>query len=217
MIKAVIFDLDGTLANTLLDLSVAANLALEKQGFEPHAADEYRFFVGNGIPVMLKRASGGRAEGEILEQLKKDFFEYYNVHYCDKTDVYDGMRELVSDIKKQGLKTAVVTNKEDKVAKTIVEKLYGNQFSLICGNTEGMPAKPDPTLTLQVMKRLGVTPEECVFLGDSGVDIQTGVNSGAVPVGETWGFRDRNELSENGARYIIDAPAQLLGIIEELG
>ncbi len=213
MIKAVIFDLDGTLANTLLDLSESANRALVKYGFKPHPADAYKLFVGNGIKKMLERASGCKADEETFSAVEKTFFEHYNVHYCDKTAVYDGVPELIAEIKKMGLKMAVVTNKEDSVAKEVVLKLYGDIFDVVCGNREGLPAKPDPTATLLVMKQLGVSPEECIFLGDSGVDVQTGVRSGAVAVGETWGFRDEKELRENGARYIINKPSELVDIV----
>lgn len=216
MIKAVIFDLDGTLANTLSDLSESANRALVKYGFKPHPAEAYKLFVGNGIKMMLRRALGGEVDDETFGAVEKTFFEHYNIHYCDKTAVYDGVPELVAEIKKRGIRTAVVTNKEDSVAKEVVFKLYGDAFDIVCGNREGLPAKPDPTATLLVMEQLGVLPEECIFLGDSGVDVRTGVNSGAVAVGETWGFRGEEELRENGARYIISKPSELLDIMGEL-
>ena len=216
LIKAVIFDFDGTLANTLLDISVAANKALESNGFAARETEEYKMFVGNGIPKMLKRASGYCEDEEKLKKLEFEFFEYYNVHYCDKTAAYDGIAELLSDVKALGLKTAVVTNKEDKVANIIVNKLFPNVFDMVCGNKEGFLPKPDPTLTLWVMDKLGVKPSECIFLGDSGVDVSTGVNSGAVAVGETWGFRDEEELRKNNAQYIIHTPAELINIIKNI-
>ncbi len=216
MIKAIIFDLDGTLANTLYDLQDAVNQSLVKHGFAEHSLEEYRKFVGNGMDNLVLRASGGCDDKEMLSKIKKDFLDYYTVHSCDKTVVYDGVKELLAEIKSMGLKTAVVTNKDDAAAKDVVSFLMGDVFDIVAGHTPQFPHKPDPALTLSVMEKLGVKPCECVFLGDSGVDIKTGVNSGAIPVGETWGFRDEEELLECGAKYIIHKPAQLVDIIREL-
>lgn len=216
VIKAVIFDLDGTLANTLLDLQDAVNRALLKYGFPTHSTEEYRMFVGNGMDNLVYRASGEIEDEQMLSKIKAEFMSYYADHSCDKTASYDGIAELLSEIKKMGLKTAVVTNKDDGAAKDMVLKLFGDVFDIVAGHTKDFPHKPDPALTHSVMEKLGVSPRECIFLGDSGVDIKTGVNSGATPVGETWGFRDEDELRSCGAKYIIHKPADLIGIIKEL-
>lgn len=212
MIKAVIFDLDGTLTNTIEDIADAANYALSKQNLPLRSLEVYRSIVGNGIVDLLTRASNG-VKGEAFDRLKSDFFSVYG---SDKTVAYDGMRELVGELKSRGYKVAVVTNKEHNSAVEVVKRFYGDSFDIIRGNVEGVPVKPDPTLTLAVMKELGVKAEECIFIGDSGVDILTGKNSGAVPVGETWGYRKKEELIECGARYIIDKPEELLSVIEKL-
>ena len=149
------------------------------------------------------------------ELIKKSFLEYYDGHYCDKTCRYDGMSELVDGLHKAGIKLAVVTNKVEFMAKKIVTKLYGKNVDIIYGQRDGVPTKPDPTLALMAMKSLDVIPEECVFLGDSGVDIKTAVNSGAIPVGALWGFRDKDELVANGAKHLIDEPFKLLEIINK--
>ena len=216
MIKAVIFDLDGTLANTLEDLTDGVNLALKKYGYPERTVEEICEFVGNGILNLLDRASSHKTDEEGLLKLRDEFYTYYSDHYCYKTYAYEGMAELIDALRVRGLMTAVVTNKDDEVAKTIVKNLLGERFNIVRGKLDGCPAKPDPTSTLAVMKELGVTPDECVFLGDSGVDIMTGANSGATAVGETWGFRDESHLKEHGAKYIIHEPSELLGIIDSL-
>lgn len=217
MIKAVLFDLDGTLADSLIDLAGATNYALGVKGFPAREVEEFKYFVGDGIPKMLERALPESARSnELIEELKDIFLPYYAEHYADNTYAYDGVPELVNELKKCGFIVAVVTNKAQHMADKVVHKLYGDSFELIFGLRPNIPAKPDPTAALMAMEELGVTPEECVFIGDSGMDVATAVNSGAVPVGELWGFRLEDELRANGAKYIISKPNELLDIIEEL-
>ncbi|MCQ2448913.1 MAG: HAD family hydrolase [Clostridia bacterium] len=217
MIQAVLFDLDGTLANSLADLAAATNLALEKYGFPPQPVEAFKMFAGNGIPKMLERALPPQNRTpETVEKCRKVFMDYYGEHYADKTAAYDGVPALLGVLKARGIKLAVVTNKAQEMADKVVTKLYGDLFDLIIGKREGFPAKPDPAAAHLAMRTLGVTPQECLFVGDSGVDVKTGANSGAVPIGVLWGFRDRAELSENGAAYIIEKPSQILSILEEL-
>jgi len=213
-IKAVLFDLDGTLINTLEDLAAATNYALENFGYEAHKSEEFKMLAGEGVAVMLERAMPpSQVSAERVSQLKTLFLEYYSEHYADKTTSYTGVPKLVRELKIRGYLTAVVTNKVEEMAKVILNKLYPNCFDLIYGQRDGVPSKPDPALALMAMEQLGVTPEECAFVGDSGIDILTAVNSGAMPVGVLWGFRDEIELRENGARNIIKKADQLLEII----
>lgn len=217
MIKAVLFDLDGTLVDSLTDLADGVNRAIAQRGFATHPVEAFKYFVGDGIPKMIERALPENCrDAATVDEIKKDFLEYYSQHYADNTYAYNGMPELVNTLKNQGYIIAVVTNKQQDMADEVVKSLYGDVFDLIFGKREGIPAKPDPTAALMAMEQLGVKPEECVFIGDSGMDVATAVNSGAVPVGELWGFRDREELLKNGAKYIIEKPQQLLDIIEEL-
>lgn len=217
-IKAVLFDLDGTLINTLDDLADATNIALQRFGYPMHEVNEFKLFVGNGIPKMIERAlPEGEKSKENIDKVKAAFFEYYDVHYKDKTTYYDGVADLIAGLRAKGIKTAVVTNKAEHVAVLILNDLYPDCFDLIFGNRDGVPPKPDPTLTLLAMDTLGVKPDECIFMGDSGVDVSTAVNSGAYPVGVLWGFREREELMENGAAEVISAPDELFGIIKKLG
>lgn len=217
MIKAVLFDLDGTLVDSLTDLAEGVNRAIAKKGFSTHPTEAFKYFVGDGIPKMIERAlPENHRDDNTINEIKQEFLEYYSVHYADNTYAYAGMPELVSTLKEQGFIVAVVTNKQQDMADEVVKSLYGNVFDLIFGKRDGIPAKPDPTAALMAMKQLGVIPDECVFIGDSGMDVATAVNSGAVPVGELWGFRQKNELLKNGAKYVISKPQELLDIIEEL-
>ncbi len=217
MIKAVLFDLDGTLADSLIDLADGVNRAISSKGFPTHDVEAFKYFVGDGIPKMIERAlPEGNRDADTVNEIKDIFLPYYAAHYADNTYAYHGMPELVNKLKEQGFIIAVVTNKEQHMANEVVKSLYGDVFDLIFGKRDGIPAKPDPTAALLAMKELGVTPDECVFIGDSGMDVATAVNSGAVPVGELWGFRKEDELLANGARYIISQPNELLHIIEDL-
>ena len=217
MIKAVLFDLDGTLVNSLVDLANCVNHSLEAKGFATHNTEEFKYFVGDGIPKMIERALPKEYRNEkLVNEVKDIFLPYYAIHYADNTIAYDGMIELVSALKSQGIITAVVTNKEQNMANKVVTKLYGNVFDLVFGKRDGIPAKPDPTAALMTMEKLGVKPCECVFVGDSGVDVATAVNSGAVPVGVLWGFRKEDELIANGAKHVISKPQELLKIIEDI-
>ena len=218
MIKAVLFDLDGTLVNSLADLANAVNFALAAFGFKPHEIEEFKYFVGDGIPMMIKRAlPENNRDFDTVEKVKKVFFERYSAHFSDNTVVYDGVRELLSALKQGGIKIAVVTNKAQEMADKVVFGACGDVFDIVFGKREGIPSKPDPAAAIMVMEKLGVKPNECIFIGDSGVDVLTGVNSGAVPVGELWGYREEEELLNGGAKYIIKKPEELLCIIDEIG
>lgn len=216
MIKAVIFDFDGTLANTLKDLMVAGNRALKMYGFPEHDEENYKIFVGNGWEDLIRKATNYSADEETFGKIFNEFRDYYNVHYCDETVAYDGLPELIAACKERGLLVAIVTNKKQEITNIMVDELYGDVFDIVCGASDKYPSKPDPASTLSVMERLGVKPEECIFIGDSCVDMQTAVNSGAVAVGETWGFRGEKELRENGADYIIHRPSELLELLEKI-
>lgn len=215
-IKLVLFDLDGTLVNTLADLCYGVNRELEKYNFPTHKEEAFKYFAGNGIPKMVERALPSDVSADLKEKITADFLSYYADHYCDKSYAYKGTVELAKALKEKGLLIAVVTNKADEVASLVVNKLFGNIFDFIMGQKKGIPPKPDPTAALLTMEKLGVKPQECAFVGDTGVDVLTGANSGAYPVGVLWGFREKKELIENGAKSIIEDPAELIGIIDNL-
>ena len=211
--KAVLFDLDGTLANSLYDLADSVNYTLAKNGFPIHETDAYKYFVGNGIPTMLRRAMPQNEGDEVHEKLVKEFLEYYSIHSLDKTAPYEGIKELVYDLKSAGIKVAVVTNKAQEAAETVVKKLFGDVFDCVMGLSPGVPAKPDPTSALMVMEKLGVEPKDCAFIGDTSVDITVGVKSGAFTVGVLYGFRKKEELEAAGAKIFAKNADELREIL----
>lgn len=217
MIKAVIFDLDGTLVNSLYDLADATNYALKQNRFPIHELEKYKYFIGNGIPKLIERAlpEENRDDATCLK-VKEDFFKYYSVHYADKTVAYEGMVDAVNKIKAQGIKIAVVTNKADVMAKTVTKAVYGDIFDMVMGLSDKFPSKPSPESTLYALEKLGVNKSETVFVGDSAVDMQTGVNCGIVPIGVLWGFREEQELLDNGARFLAGNAKELLRIIGDI-
>ncbi len=217
-IKALLFDLDGTLTNTLDDLADAVNYALRFFGFETHSTEKYRYFVGNGMSKLIERATPEEnRDAETLSSVKEKFYEYYNLHSTDKTRAYDGISEALAEFKKAGLKTAVVTNKDDAAAKTIVNRFFPDCFDFVIGASDNIPKKPDPTIVRVAMERLSVSADECVFIGDSCVDIETAKNGGLYSVGVAWGFRPRSELIEYNASSIVDTAEELVSLINNLG
>lgn len=216
MLKAVLFDLDGTLINSLADLAAATNYAISLLGVLPHETERFKYFVGDGMRKLIERAlPENMRDTATVDKTLQVFLAYYKAHSLDKTEPYSGIAELLDVLNSRGIITAVITNKADAAAKSIVQHFFGEQIKYVYGQREGIPTKPDPTLTLLAMRELGVDPNECLFAGDSGMDMAVAVNSGAVPVGVTWGFRTADELEENGAEYIINAPCELLNLIEE--
>lgn len=216
MIKAVIFDLDGTLVNSLADLADSTNYALAQFGFPPHDVEEFKMLVGDGMPKLIERALPiENRDDSTKTKVLQTFLKHYRTHYVDKTTVYEGVSELLSQLKERNIKIAVVSNKADVMTIVVVEKLFGKIFDCVTGKRDGYPAKPDPTLTLQIIEKLGVKSQECLFVGDSGMDMATAVNSGCVAVGILWGFRGREELLKNGAKYIIETPKQVINVLKE--
>lgn len=213
-IKAVIFDMDGTLLNTYEDLANAVNYGLEKSGFPTHDAEKYKYFCGNGTDVMITRAlPAEHRDEETLKKVRELYFEYYNAHSGECTRPYDGIPELLTQLRAKGIKLGVVSNKIDFMTRIVAKEYFGDVFDCVTGQREGVPIKPDPAMVFEVMKTFGVTTDECIFVGDSDVDALTGKNSGAFMVGVLWGFRDEKELMENGADVVISKPSQILSYI----
>ena len=215
MIKAVLFDLDGTLVNSLFDLGASTNYALKKMGFPTHETEKYKIFVGDGMAKLIERAlPEDKRDRETINTTLQIFMEHYRAHYVDKTVPYDGISELLDALK--GYKKAVISNKADEMVIPLTKKLLGDRFDIVCGKREGYPTKPDPTLTLEIIEKLGVAPKECIFVGDSGMDMAVAKNSGCVAVGVLWGFRGKEELKANGADYIVSNALEILHILKEL-
>ena len=210
--KGVIFDMDGTILNTIEDLLNATNFALLKNGFPTHTVEEEYYFVGNGLKKTVKRALPADTSPEIVEEVYRDMVEYYKVHGEDHTRPYDGIVEVIRELRAQGLKTAVVSNKADFATKALVDKFFPDCFDEVMGETEGFALKPDRAMVDEVLHRMGLEPSEAVYVGDSNVDLMTAKNAGVDCISVSWGFRPRHVLEELGAEIIADKPEELLKI-----
>lgn len=216
MYKLIIFDLDGTLANTLEDLADATNYALTKHGYPIHSLDKFNYFVGNGVPKLIERAlPEEKRNPDEVKKVQADFSEYYDIHSLDKTKAYDGVAEMLGKISAMGIKTAVATNKADEFVPVILKKLFPTfKFDFIQGSVEGLAKKPDPEIVNKILGEIGVTSDKAIFIGDSDVDIKTALNSDMKSIGCTWGFRGREELKAAGATYIVDSAEEIIEIIK---
>lgn len=207
MYKLVIFDLDGTLVNSLEDLGNACNSALERFGYPVHPMESFRYFVGDGVPMLIRRALPEKERtDETIAKVKAVFDEIYGRNYNVCTRPYDGITELLDRLKAEGILIAVASNKPDNFTQTIVTSMFGDTFSYVSGKKEGFEKKPDPQIALHIMEKLGVSPEETLFAGDSSVDMQTAHNAGCDCIGCVWGFRTLQELTDNKATYIANSP-----------
>lgn len=217
MIKAVIFDLDGTLVNSLEDLAISTNYALKTFGFPTYEIEKYKYFVGDGMQKLIERVIPEENRNAKTQSKVFDcFYEYYSGHYLCKTYAYEGIECVLDTLKNYGIKIAVVSNKADQMAKVVVEKIFGNRFCLVAGKKQRYPPKPDPKLTLEVIDILGVKPSECAFVGDSGMDMAVAGNSGCIAVGATWGFRTVDELKQNGAKFLLNTPNEIIKLVEDI-
>lgn len=208
--SAYIFDLDGTLLDTLLDLANAVNYALREKGYPERTTDEVRSFIGNGIRVLIKRAVPKDTSESDYEETLAIFTKYYLAHIADNTKAYDGIIEVIEKIKSDGCKVAVVSNKAHEAAQKVVKSFFGDRFDIIVGKMDMFPTKPAPDSVIYVMKSLGIEKGKCVYIGDSDVDVETAHNAGLPCIGVTWGNRDRCVLEEKGAEYIADIPNDIL-------
>lgn len=212
MKKAVIFDLDGTLLNTLGDLASSINFALRECGYPERTVDEVRSFIGNGV-IMLVRRSVPKGTSEADEKVCFEKFRArYLEHMEDTTAPYDGVNELIAKLLAQGIKTAVVSNKLDAGVKGLCKKHFP---ALTCafGVTDESERKPSPANVFKALDALGVQKKETLYVGDSEVDVQTAQNAGLEMVGVTWGYRSRKTLLSSGAKHIIDKPEELLELV----
>ncbi len=212
MYTHVIFDLDGTLLNTIDDLADAGNHVCEVHGWPTHTVDEFKQMVGNGIPNLVARFTPGGLSPEELSAALAEFSAYYDAHKADKTAPYAGVPEAAAALKAAGVTVAVLSNKADALAGPVVEQYYPGVFEHVQGALPGVPVKPDPTLLDRLLEKMEADREHTLFVGDSSVDIQTGQNGGLDTCGVLWGFRSRQELEEAGACYLVEHPGQLLAV-----
>ena len=215
-LKLVIFDLDGTLINTVADLGDAVNSALLQFGFPPRSYDEIVSFVGNGTLKLIERAlPSDKRTDELVSAVHDAFTKHYSEHYADKSAVYEGIPEALDYLKSRGVKLAVLSNKPDKFTKALIELFFPNVFDIVLGSGENTPRKPDQTGELRIINSFGLTPEKCLHVGDSDTDIKTAHNAGAKCLGCSWGFRPRATLEAAGTDYIANKPIELIKIFEK--
>lgn len=211
---AAVFDLDGTLLDTLQDIADSVNAALAAEGLAGHPADSYRLMVGNGMDVLVERAVAGRLEGNAsLDRCRERARLEYAGRYNTATRPYDGVPELLDTLSARGLRLAVLSNKPDEYTVKIIREYLDGYFEIVRGARPDFPKKPDPTQALDILFSMGATPERALMIGDSGGDMETALRAGMVPVGVLWGFREEQELRASGASALIARPADLLALL----
>ena len=206
MKKLVIFDLDGTLLNTIADLANSTNYALKVLGYPIHEPDKYNFMVGNGINKLFERAlpDGEKTEENVL-RVRQEFVPYYDQHNADKSRPYPGVTELLETLQTAGMQLAVASNKYQAATEKLIAHYFPNiKFTAVFGQREGIPVKPDPIIVKEILQIAKVQEEETLYVGDSGVDMQTAINAGVTSCGVTWGFRPRTELESFHPEHIVD-------------
>ena len=219
MIKLVIFDLDGTLIDTMEDIANACNYALEKCGYPVRRLDEYNMLVGRGIDNLFRGAlPEGHKTESMVRQMREWFVPYYNEHKCDFTKPYDGILETLESLSEAGLRFAVASNKYQEGTEELVKKFFGKyDFVKVLGQRDGKPIKPDPEIVYEIMGGApDITIDEVLYCGDSDVDMQTGLGAKVKTVGVTWGFRTREELEAYSPHALIDTPQELIPVIAKI-
>lgn len=214
MYQLAIFDLDGTLLDTISDLSTACNVALETFGYPLHSEETYKTYVGNGIYKLVERSLPleARKEENVL-RVKEVFDAYYKAHSLDQTKPYVGIINLLKNLKDQGISCGVVTNKAHSYAVELVKLFFGDLIEHTVGQREGIPTKPHPQGVLEMMMQFKAPHEACIYIGDSNVDMQTAQAAQLKSIGVLWGFRSREELIQSGATYLVENTEQLEAII----
>ena len=213
MYKLAVFDMDGTILDTLEDLKDSTNFALEKCGYPTRSYDEVRRFVGNGIRKLIERAVPEGLTTEQIDRVHEVFTEHYKVHCADKTKAYDGIKPLLEKLRASGVKTAVVSNKADYGVQELCKEYFDGLFDYAVGEREGIRRKPAPDAVNAALRVLGIDKSEAVYIGDSDVDFETAKNAELPCISVLWGFRDEEFLREKGATLFVRDPAEIYDII----
>lgn len=211
--NTVVFDLDGTLLDTLSDLRDSVNFALLKNNLPLRSTEEVRAFVGNGIRLLIERAVPENTDKKIIDKCFADFKEHYKQNSANKTKAYDGVIDMLQMLKAKGVKTAVVSNKADFAVKTLAKEYFSGLLNCAYGEREGVKRKPDPAGVFACIEEMGSTVGDSIYVGDSEVDVETAKNAGLPCVAVTWGFRDKGVLESMEPEYIIDSPMQIMDIL----
>ncbi|MBP3553694.1 MAG: HAD family hydrolase [Bacteroidaceae bacterium] len=213
--RLAIFDLDGTLLNTIADLATATNQALDACGFPTHPIEAYPFFVGNGINKLFERAlpAEARTEENVL-RIRAHFLPYYDEHNADLSRPYPGIPQLLENLQAAGIQVAVASNKYHRATEKLIRHYFPTiRFAAILGQREGVPIKPHPQIVEDILALVPVSKEEVIYIGDSGVDMQTALNAGVESIGVTWGFRPREELLQYSPTHLADTAKEIENII----
>ena len=215
--KAAIFDLDGTLIDSLADLADSANEMLAGFGFPRHDLDKYRYFVGNGSRKLIERCLPAEkaADSAFVDEALAKYKRCYDKNLTHKTVCYEGIMDMLTALQAKHIPLGICTNKHQSAADTIVDKLFPkDMFVSVIGDCKDMPRKPDPKKVLLIAAKMGVKPAEVAYFGDTSVDMDTANNAGMLPIGVTWGFRPQEELVEHGAKILLDTPMELFSKVE---
>lgn len=214
--KGVIFDLDGTLVNSLEDIADSMNFVLRTYGLPTHEVARYKDFVGRGMTNLVIRAMPEDTRDEARIALCRDaMLAEYGANYLNRTRPYDGVIDLINKLSAMGIERAVFSNKVDHLTKKIIAELFADcHFAVVLGSGPELPEKPDPKGVLAISSHLKIPPEELIYVGDSDVDMQTARNAGMIPAGALWGFRTKEELASNGAEYLLGYPMDLVPILK---
>lgn len=217
MKKLVIFDLDGTLLDTIADLGTATNHALEVNGYATHPIDSYRMMVGNGVRRLIERALPAEDRSEAtVDRLLSAFREYYDAHLFDFSRPYTGIESLLDELQARGVAISVASNKYEAAVRRLIDHFFGDRpWVAVCGNVDGVPPKPDPSIVFRVLSEHPTPKADVLYVGDSGVDIETARRACVESVGVTWGFRSQRELVSAYADHIISDPADMLNFLND--
>lgn len=217
MIKACIFDLDGTLADTLESMAYVTNEIMQKYGLKTLPTDNFRYYSGEGADMLMQRALKDAGDKELIhyEEGRRLYREMFAADPMYKVVPYEGMPETLKELKKRGIRLAVCSNKPHPAAVKVIAQLYGDDFDMVLGQSDAIRRKPAPDGPLMIAGKFGVRPEECMYVGDTSTDMKTGKAAGMFTVGALWGFRNREELNANGADLVAEHPTDLVKISEE--
>lgn len=211
--KASLFDLDGTLLNTLDDLADSGNAALESLNYPVHPKDSYRYFVGDGMRTLIERIMPAQSSDGQIRECEDVFKKHYALHWADKSCLYQGIEKMLSDLSRLGQKLAILSNKPDEFTRLCAKRFFPEGcFAWVQGQLDKVPKKPHPQGALLVARKLNLLPAEILYVGDTATDMRTGKGAGMTTVGVLWGFREIGELEENGADYIVSHPREIVGL-----
>lgn len=215
MPKAIVFDLDGTLLDTLEDIAISANFALKTLEFKEEEVSKYRYFVGEGVIKLFENIFASHPQSdEVISRAVALFESHYAVQFYKNTKLYDGVSKMLTFLQKRGFKMAILSNKPDSFTKMCVFKYLRKwEFEAVFGAREGIPRKPHPQGALDVAEALHVSPHECYYLGDTMIDMQTASGAGMISIGALWGFRDEEELRLHGAQFLAKTPSEVIKLL----